>query len=141
MSNSDNFANQKDSGGLLKIFFIRAPKENHDALINIGKQTDIFFKKHGVSKYGYRLNARQDMMDFVNLSKTISATDDEDVWLEIQFYRDAKHVQEVMKALEGDKRAVELYKESMELITPGPIVFGDFIRSEGIFEYPNNGFI
>ena len=132
MSNSDNFANQKDSGGLLKIFFIRAPKENHDALVKIGKQTEIFFKKHGVSKYGYRLNAREDMTDFVNLSKTISANDDEDVWLEIQFYRDSKHVQEVMRALEGDKRGNELYKESMELITPGPIVFGDFIKSEGI---------
>lgn len=132
MSSLDNFANQKDSGGVLKIFFIRAPKKNHDALIKIGKQTDIFFKKHGVSKYGYRLNAREDMMDFVNLSKTISANDDEDVWLEIQFYRDINHVQEVMKALEGDKRASELYDESMKLITPGPIVFGDFSKSEEI---------
>src|SRR6266545_2288841 len=126
MNNSDDFANQKDSGDLLKIFFIRAPKENHDALVKIGKQTDIFFKKHGVSKYVYRLNAREDMMDFVNLSKTISANDDEDVWLEIQFYRDAKHVQEVMEAFKGDKRGNELYKEVKELITPGPIVFGDF---------------
>lgn len=72
------------------------------------------------------------MMDFVNVSKTISANDDEDVWLEIQFYRDAKHVEEVMKAMEGDKRANELYEESMELVTPGPIVFGDFIKSEEI---------
>ena len=132
MSSSDNIANQKDSGGLLKIFFIRAPKENHDALIKIGKQTDIFFKKHRVPKYVYRLNAREDMMDFVNLSKTISANDDEDVWLEIQFYRDTNQVQEVMKALEGDKRAGELYDESMRLIAPGPIVYGDFSKSEEI---------
>jgi large subunit ribosomal protein L17 len=132
MNSSDNFASQKDSGRLLKIFFIRAPKENHGALIKIGKQTDIFFKKHGVSKYVYRLNAREDMRGFVNLSKTISANDDEDVWLEIQFYRDTDHVQEVMKALKGDKRADELYDESMKLITPGPIVFGDFSKSEEI---------
>ncbi len=118
MNNSDDFANQKDSGDLLKIFFIRAPKENHDALVKIGKQTDIF--------------AREDMMDFVNLSKTISANDDEDVWLEIQFYRDAKHVQEVMEAFKGDKRGNELYKEVKELITPGPIVFGDFSKLEEI---------
>ena len=132
MSSSDNVANQKDSDGLLKIFFIRAPKKNHDVLVEIGKQTDIFFKSHGVSKYGYRLNSRENMMDFVNISRTISANDDEDVWLEIQFYKDAKHVEEVMKAMEGDKKANELYEESMELITPGPIVFGDFIRSEGV---------
>jgi uncharacterized protein YbaA (DUF1428 family) len=71
-------------------------------------------------------------MGFVNFSKTISANDDEDVWLEIQSYRDAKHVQEVMEAMEGDKKANELYKEAMELITPGSIVFGDFDKSEEI---------
>ena len=128
LSDSENFANQKDASGLIKIFFIRAPKKNHDALVEIGKQTDIFFKKHGVSKYGYRLDSIENMMDFVNVSKTISANDDDDVWLEIQFYKDAKHVEEVMNAMEGDKMANELYKEVMELITPGPIVFGDFSR-------------
>lgn len=45
---------------------------------------------------------------------------------------DVKHVEEVTKAMEGDKRANELYEESIKLITPGPIVFGDFIKSEGI---------
>ncbi|HYZ60253.1 MAG TPA: hypothetical protein VE544_11405, partial [Nitrososphaeraceae archaeon] len=99
-----------------------------DALVKIGKQTDIFYRKHGVSKYVYKLNARENMMDFVNLSKTISANDNEDVWLEILAYRDAMHVEEVMKAMEGDKGANELYKEAMELITPGSIVFGDFSR-------------
>ena len=130
MSNSDNLTNQKNSGGLIKILVIRAPKDNHDALVKIGKQTDIFFRKHGVSKNVYRLNARENMMNFVNLAKTISANDNEDVWLEILSYRDAKHVEEVMKAMEGDKRANELYKEAMEIITPGSIVFGDFSRLE-----------
>jgi large subunit ribosomal protein L17 len=128
MSNSDNFGYQKNTGALIKIFFVRAPKKNHHALLEIGKQTDIFYRKHGVSKFVYRLNARENMMDFVNLSKAISANDDEDVWLEILSYRDAKHVEEVMKAMESDKKANELYKESMEIITPGSIVFGDFSR-------------
>ena len=128
MNNSDNFSNQRDSGSVIKILFIRAPKENHDALVKIGKQTDLFYKKHGVSKYVYKMNTREDIMDFVSLSKVISASDDEDVWLEILSYRDINHVQEVMKALEGDKRGNELYTEAMELITPGSIVFGDFSK-------------
>lgn len=127
MSNSDNFA-KREFGGLIQIVFIRAPKKNRDALAKIGKETDDFFNKHGVSKFVYRLNTRENMMDFVNISKIISANDDEDVNLEILFYRDAKHVEEVMKAMEGDKRANEVYKESMEIITPGSIVFGEFSR-------------
>ena len=126
MSNSKNFENQNDTGGLIQMFFIRSPKKNHDALAKIGKQTDDFFRKHGVLKYVYRLTTRENMMDFVNISKAISASDDEDVNLEILSYRDAQHVEEVMKAMESDKNANELYKEAMELITPGSIVFGDF---------------
>jgi len=128
MNNSDNFGRQKDLGSLIQIIFIRTPKKNRDALAKIGKETDDFFSKHGVSKFVYRLNERENIMDFVNLSKIISANDDEDVNLEILSYRDAKHVEEVMKAMESDKRASELYKESMQFITPGSIVYGDFSK-------------
>jgi len=61
--------------GLLKIFFIRAPKKNHDALAKIGKQTDDFFRKHGVPKYGYRLNSREHD-GFCKYIKNIPANDD-----------------------------------------------------------------
>jgi hypothetical protein len=39
-----------------------------------------------------------------------------------------KHVQQFMKAMEGDKSGDEMYKEFMKLITPGSIVtFGDLV--------------
>ncbi|MGD9532841.1 MAG: DUF1428 family protein [Candidatus Nitrosocosmicus sp.] len=132
MSNPINYK-QRDLGGLIQIVFIRTPKDKREALARIGKQTDNFFRKHGVSKYVYRLNLRENMMDFVNISKIISANEDEDVNLEILSYRDAEHVEQVMKAMKSDKKANELYKESMEIITPGSIVFGDF---SGIKENP-----
>jgi uncharacterized protein YbaA (DUF1428 family) len=133
MSNSDNFE-KRDLGGIIQIVFIRAPKKNRDALAKIGKETNYFFRKHGVSKFLYRLNARENMTDFVDVSKIISANDDEDVNLEILSYRDSTHVEEVMKAMESDKRANELYKESMKIITPGSIVFGDFSRLKETLE-------
>ena len=134
MSNLDNSTNQKDSRGQVAIFLYRAPKKNHDALVKINKHSHDFFMKHGVSKFEvFNLNSRENMMDFVNLSKTITANNDEDVWLEIQSYRDAKHVQEFMKSMEGDKSGDEMYKEFMKLITPGSIVtFGDFSKLEQI---------
>jgi uncharacterized protein YbaA (DUF1428 family) len=135
MSNLDNSTNQKDSRGQVAIFLYRAPKKNHDALVKINKHSHDFFMKYGVLKFEvFNLNSRENMMDFVNLSKTISANNDEDVWLEIQSYRDAKHVQEFMKAMEGDKSGDEMYKDFMKLITPGSIVtFGDFSKLEQIY--------
>lgn len=126
MNNPDNYEHQLDLGSIIQIVFIRVPKKNRDALAKIGKETDNFFRKHGVSKFVYRLNEKENITDFVNISKIISANDDEDVNLEILSYRDAKHVEDVMKAMQDDKRANELYMESMKIITPGSIVFGDF---------------
>jgi hypothetical protein len=116
------------SASQVAIFIYRAPKENHDALVKVNKHSHDFFMKHGILRFEvYNLNAREDMMEFVNLAKTISASENEEVWMEIQSYRDAKHVQEFMKAMEGDKSGDEMYNEFMKLITPGSIVtFGDF---------------
>lgn len=126
MNNPDNYEHQLDLGSIIQIVFIRVPKKNRYALAKIGKETDNFFRKHGVSKFVYRLNEKENITDFVNISKIISANDDEDVNLEILSYRDVKHVEEVTKAMQDDKRANELYMESMKIITPGSIVFGDF---------------
>lgn len=126
MNNPDNYEHQLDLGSIIQIVFIRVPKKNRDALAKIGKETDNFFRKHGVSKFVYRLNEKENITDFVNISKIVSANDDEDVNLEILSYRDVKHVEDVMKAMQDDKRANELYMEYMKIITPGSIVFGDF---------------
>ncbi len=128
MNNPNVNETSNKSASQVAIFIYRAPKENHDALVKVNKHSHDFFMKHGILRFEvYNLNARDDMMEFVNLAKTISASDNEEVWMEIQSYRDAKHVQEFMKAMEGDKSGDEMYNEFMKLITPGSIVtFGDF---------------
>jgi uncharacterized protein YbaA (DUF1428 family) len=131
MGSSDSSTNQINSGGQVEVFLLRAPKENRNALAKISRHTDDFYRKHGVLKYVFNLNSRENMMDSVNLSKIISANDDEDVWLEILSYRDDKHIQEVMEDMKGDKRGNELYEEAMEIITPGSLVnFKDFSKLE-----------
>lgn len=137
MSSSDSSKYQKNSGGHIEIFLLRTPKKNRNALAKISKHTDKFFRKHGVLKYVFSITPKENMMGFENLSKIISANDDEDVWLEIQSYKDVKHVQEVMGAMKGDKRANELYNELysevMKLIAPGSIVnFKEFSKLKEI---------
>ena len=134
MNNPNVDETSSKSTSQVAIFLYRAPKENHDALVKVNRHSHDFFMKHGVLKFEvYNLNARGDMMEFVNLAKIISASDNEDVWMEIQSYRDINHVQEFIKAMEGDKSGDEMYNEFMKLITPGSIVtFGDFSKLEQI---------
>lgn len=112
----------------IEIFLYRAPKKNHDAMMEVNRKSRDFFMKHRASNFEvFSLENRANIMEFENLSKTISASEEEEVWLEVQSYRDAEHVKEFSKSMAGDTSMEPLYKEFMQLITPGSVVsFGGF---------------
>ena len=134
MSSTNTSSNQPGSRGHIEIFLYRAPKKNHDGMLEVNRQSLDFFIKHGASSFEvFSLTSRENMMEFVNLSKTISASDDEEVWLEIQSYRDSEHVKEFTASMQGDKSIEPIYKRFMELITLGSLVtFGGFGKIEEI---------
>ncbi len=103
-------------------------------MVEVNRQSRDFFIKHGASSFEvFSLTTRENMMEFVNLSKTISASEDEEIWLEIQSYRDADHVKEFSESMKSDKTAEPIYKQFMELITPGSIVsFGGFSKLDQV---------
>jgi uncharacterized protein YbaA (DUF1428 family) len=62
-----------------------------------------------------------------NIAKAISATQDEDVWLELLFYRDRKHKDEVGAKMQNDKRMGPLWQQSVDLVSPGTeFIMGEF---------------
>ena len=134
MSSTNTSSNQTGSRGHIEIFLYRAPKKNHDGMLEVNRQSLDFFIKHGASSFEvFSLTSRENMMEFVNLSKTISASDDEEVWLEIQSYRDSEHVKEFTASMQGDKSIEPIYIRFMELIATGSIVtFGGFGKFEEI---------
>ena len=69
------------------------------------------------------------MDDITNIAKTISATQDEEVWMEIIFYRDRKHKDEVAAKMRNDERMGSLWQRSIELVSPGTgFIMGEFSR-------------
>jgi uncharacterized protein YbaA (DUF1428 family) len=126
--------NENIAGSIVEIFLYRAPKKNHDSLVRLNKQSHDFFIKYGALKFEvFTIHSRENMMDLVNLSKTISANEDEEVWLEIQSYKNSQHVKEFIDKMKDDKSMETLYKEFMNLITPGSVVsFGGFDKIEEI---------
>ena len=112
----------------IEIFLYRAPKKNHDGMMEVNRKSRDFFMKYGATNFEvFSLENRENIMEFVNLSKTISASEEEEVWLEIQSYRDTEHVKEFSKSMASDTSMEPLYKEFMQLITPDSVVsFGGF---------------
>lgn len=130
----------EETGNYLQLFLYRAPKKNHDAIVQNQKQFVPWFKKHGARIEYYQLgksetqaavdSAKQSGMDVMDsIDKAISTDEDEEVWIEQQYFRDYKHCEDVYSKMMQDKSIEPLGNEFFGLVTQGKkLVTGGFIR-------------
>jgi uncharacterized protein YbaA (DUF1428 family) len=87
-------------------------------------------RKYGASHLIFQLNNTEAPMEGItNIAKTVSANQDEEVWMELIFYRDRKHRDEVCAKMQNDESMERLYKQSVDLLSPGSsFVMGEFSR-------------
>jgi uncharacterized protein YbaA (DUF1428 family) len=111
-------------------FVYRVPKKNHDAIVQLSKEFGDIIRNYGVTHLVFQLNNTEAPMEGItNIAKTISATQDEEVWLELIFYRDRKHKDEVGAKMRNDERMGTLWQRSMALVSPGTgFIMGEFNR-------------
>jgi uncharacterized protein YbaA (DUF1428 family) len=132
MSESDTEGMDKEVGSQVQLVVYRLPKKNHDAMVQICKQSNDMFRKYGVLHHEiFQLDNTKSFgeMGMINIFQTISAAQDEEVWVEFVYYRDRKHMEEVIAKMEKDEDMGRLYKQSLDLITPGTsFILGEFNR-------------
>ena len=81
------------------------------------------------TRNSFILAVQKNIMNFLNITEIVSANQDEDVWVEIQSYRDRKHPYETMASMEKDKNCESLYQQYLSLITHGSrTIIGEFSR-------------
>jgi uncharacterized protein YbaA (DUF1428 family) len=87
-------------------------------------------RKYGAPHLIFQLNNTEAPMEGItNIAKTVSASQDEEVWMELIFYRDRKHRDEVGTKMQNDENMERLYKQSVDLLSPGSsFVMGEFSR-------------
>lgn len=121
----------QEIGSHLEVFFYRVPKKNHDAIVKNLKQFVPWFEKHGVRIEYYQFTGSQTMegMAMLSVDKALSAAEDEDIWVELQYYRDRKHCEDTFAKMMQDKSIEPLGNEFFGLITQGSsLVTGGFSR-------------
>ena len=135
----------EETGNFLQHFLYRVPKKNHDALVQNLKQFVPWFKKHGARVEYYQLgrsetkaaidSAKQSGMDVMDsIDKALSTTADdeeneEEVWIEQQYFRDYKHCEDVYAKMMHDKSIEPLGNEFFGLIKQGKkMITGGFNR-------------
>jgi uncharacterized protein YbaA (DUF1428 family) len=130
----------EETGNYLQLFLYRAPKKNHDAIAKNLKQFVPWFKKHGARVEYYQFgnsetqaaidSAKQSGMDVLeSIAKTLSTAEDEEVWIEQQYFRDYKHCEDIYAKMMQDKSIEPLGNEFFRLITQGKsLITGGFSR-------------
>jgi uncharacterized protein YbaA (DUF1428 family) len=120
----------EETGNYLQISFSRAPKKNHDALAQLGKSFVQWLNKNGVSSKIYHLSSTSTKSEEVpegleSIAKTLSISEDEELWVSLQFYRDQAHVDEVRSKMMQDESAGTLANEFNGLVTQGKSMITD----------------
>jgi hypothetical protein len=131
---------EKELGNQIMIAMYRLPTRNHDVMAQICKQfCNNVFKKHGGLHWEvFQLNSTKSYGDvgLTNLGSVLAnhvtaeiSNQDEEIWVELQYYRDRKHQDEVITQMGKDEACEQLYKQSIELLTPGTsFIIGEFER-------------
>jgi uncharacterized protein YbaA (DUF1428 family) len=102
-------------------------------MMQLNKQFADTMRKYGALHLIFQLNNTEAPMEGItNISKTILANQqDEEVWMELIFYRDRKHKDEVGTKMQNDENMERLYKQSVDLLSPGSsFIMGGFSRLE-----------
>ncbi len=121
----------QEIGSHLEAFFYRVPKKNHDAIIKNLKKFVPWFEKAGIRIEYYQFAGSQPMegMSMLPIDKALSANEDEEIWVELQHYRDRKHSEDTFAKMMQDKSLEPLGNEFLGLITKGSsLVMGGFNR-------------
>ena len=94
-------------------------------------QFDETFHKHGILGYKtLQLNRSDDSEGFVSLSTVISSNKDEEIWLDLEQYKNNDHLNDVGNRMEHDKDGVNLMKEFINLVSPNSkIIKADFSKA------------
>jgi uncharacterized protein YbaA (DUF1428 family) len=99
-----------------------------------------WFKKHGVRIEYYQFgdsetqsainSAKQSGMDSLDsVANSLSLVEDEEVWMETQYFRDQKHCEDIYAKMMQDKSLEPLGNEFFSLISQGKkLVMGGFTR-------------
>jgi uncharacterized protein YbaA (DUF1428 family) len=114
-------------GTYVHIFVYRIPKENHHALLNVQEKLAKIYKRHGTleSRF-YQLGKTNVFEEFSGFDKALGTSEGDEVWVEVDSYRDASDFERVTNAIGGDTDAGPLWGELAQVTSKHAIIMGEF---------------
>ena len=121
MSKSSTREIEQGIGSEIDHFVYRVPKKNHELTVQLCKEFGDIIRSYGVVHLVFQINNTEAPMEGItNIAKTISATQDEEVWLELLFYRDHQHKEEVVQRCKTMKEWVHFGNDQWSSLLQEP---------------------
>ena len=106
--------------GHVQIFVYKLPKKNHDAMVEIVGRFTKLYKKYGTQSWEiFQLNSREAFDGTESIAKTLGAADNEEVWVEVDHYKDRKHRDSVVGGIMQDPQMGEVFGALAGTLSPG----------------------
>jgi uncharacterized protein YbaA (DUF1428 family) len=133
MNKSNLIEMEEEIGNQVQLFIWRIPKKNHDEMVKLQKRFNDLLIKYGVLRMEiFQLTNTETYDGCTNITTTISANQDEEIWIELQSHKNLKQMNEVItEAMKDEDMSAEgpLLKQFMNLVTPGSgMITGKFTR-------------
>jgi uncharacterized protein YbaA (DUF1428 family) len=124
---------EEEIGNQVQLFIWRIPKKNHDEMVQLQKRFNDLLIKFGVLRVEiFQLTNTETYDGCTNIATTISANQDEEIWIELQSHKSLKQMNEVVtEAMKDEEMSAEgpLLKQFMNLVTPrSGMIMGKFTR-------------
>lgn len=124
---------EQEIGSQVQLFVWRIPKKNHDAMVKLQKQFNDILIKHGALRIEIFQLTNTDTYDgCTNIFNIVSANQDEEIWIELQYHKDLKRMDEITsEIMEDESMQTEglLIKQFMDLVAPeSGMIMGKFTR-------------
>lgn len=119
MSKSNTTEIEQGIEDQVRLYIYSVPKKNHDAMLQICSQFIDIFRKYGCHARSFQLDRTKTPEGFTSITNVISANQDDEIWMDMESYRDRKHMNDVVSKIESDESALSLMKQYLDLLTPG----------------------
>lgn len=126
LMNKAEFAAASESGSYLQIFLYKVPKKDYDAISQNQKQFVQWFNKHGIQTEYYRLGSSETMEGVDSISNTLSVAEDEDLWMELDYFRNPGYFNEICATMKQDPSSGPLVKQIEDLVIGSKMITGGF---------------
>jgi hypothetical protein len=119
-----------NEGAYAHIFAYCLPKKNHAQMLDTETKLGTIYKRHGsLSMNLYVWDQTTIFQGFAGLDKQLGATPNDELWLEIDSYKNGSNLNRVMEKVREDPQPRPLWEKLSQLVGSGrSIAMGEFNR-------------